>query len=168
MIGQTYANLFPGRVRALVIDGVLDPIAWTTGAAGEEHLPMTTRLRSDEGAQETLEEFFRLCDAAGPCCAFSGNAATRFATLRAKLLTAPVIVDLGGGEMFPFTYSDLVFSTLGTLYSPPVWPFHASFLAAIEANAPAATLGMRFSELRTSLAVSASTRMRIGPHPSNA
>jgi hypothetical protein len=112
---------------------------------------MTTRLRSDQGAQATLEEFFRLCDAAGPRCGFSGDSAARFAALREKLLTAPIVVDLGDGEVFPFTYPDLVFSTLGTLYSPPVWPFHASFLAAIEANTPAATLGMRFSELRTSL-----------------
>ena len=31
MLGQTYANMFPDHFRALVIDGVLDPIAWTTG-----------------------------------------------------------------------------------------------------------------------------------------
>ena len=27
-LGAVYANLFPDRVRALVIDGVLDPLAW--------------------------------------------------------------------------------------------------------------------------------------------
>src|SRR3954468_8138940 len=30
-LGDTYANMFPGRVGRLVIDGVLDPVAWTTG-----------------------------------------------------------------------------------------------------------------------------------------
>ena len=30
-LGATYANMFPDRVRALVVDGVLDPIAWSTG-----------------------------------------------------------------------------------------------------------------------------------------
>ena len=30
-IGNTYANLFPGKVRALVIDGVLDPRLWSSG-----------------------------------------------------------------------------------------------------------------------------------------
>ena len=29
-LGQTYANMFPGRVRAMVLDGVVDPIAFTT------------------------------------------------------------------------------------------------------------------------------------------
>ena len=82
LLGQVYANLFPNRVRALVIDGVLDPIAWTTGRATRPgRLPFTTRLRSDQGAQATLDEFFRLCDAAGDDCAFSGNARQRFAAL---------------------------------------------------------------------------------------
>ena len=75
MLGQNYANLFPSRVRALVIDGVLDPIAWTTGRGDEARTtPLGTRLGSADGAQRTLGEFFRLCDAAGPDCAFSGNA----------------------------------------------------------------------------------------------
>lgn len=150
MLGTTYANLFPNRVRAFVIDGVLDPIAWTTGAPGQEELPFSTRLRSDAGAQATLEEFFRLCDEAGPDCAFSGNSAGRFAALRAQLLQGPIIIDIGG-ETFPFTYTDLVFSTLGALYNPFSWQFHAQFLAAIEASASSATLGARLSELRTSL-----------------
>ena len=150
MLGTTYANLFPERIRAFVIDGVLDPIAWTTGAPGEQELPFSTRLRSDGGAQATLEEFFRLCDEAGPNCAFSGDSAARFAALRATLLEGPIIVELGG-ETFPFTYTDLVFSTLGALYNPFTWRFHAEFLAAVEAGEPAATLGAKLDRLRTSL-----------------
>ena len=65
-LGVTYANLFPGRVRALVVDGVLDPIAWATGTAGEQSMPFSTRLRSDAGALATLNEFFRLCDEVAP------------------------------------------------------------------------------------------------------
>ena len=62
-LGTTYANMFPGKVRALVVDGVLDPIAWTSGRRGTSGLPFSTRLRSDAGAMATLTEFFRLCDA---------------------------------------------------------------------------------------------------------
>ena len=36
---------------------------------------------SDVGAQATLNEFFRLCDAGGADCAFSGGAAARYAAL---------------------------------------------------------------------------------------
>jgi pimeloyl-ACP methyl ester carboxylesterase len=32
-LGSTYANLVPGKVRALVVDGVFDPVAWSTSAA---------------------------------------------------------------------------------------------------------------------------------------
>jgi pimeloyl-ACP methyl ester carboxylesterase len=31
-IGQTYANMFPRRVRAIVLDGVLDPVPYTISA----------------------------------------------------------------------------------------------------------------------------------------
>jgi pimeloyl-ACP methyl ester carboxylesterase len=150
MLGSTYANLFPDRVRAIVIDGVLDPIAWTTGAPGQSQLPFSTRLRSDEGAQETLGEFFRLCDAAGANCAFSGNSAARFAALRERLLAQPILVELDG-QSFPFSYTDLIFSTLGALYSPFAWPFHAEFLALVEASASPAAVGSALADVRASL-----------------
>jgi pimeloyl-ACP methyl ester carboxylesterase len=113
MLGTTYANLFPDRVRAIVIDGVLDPIAWTTGAPGQQDLPFSTRLRSDQGAQATLGEF--------------------------------------DGESFPFTYTDLIFSTLGAMYSPFTWPFHAEFLALLEASASPTVLGAALADVRASL-----------------
>jgi pimeloyl-ACP methyl ester carboxylesterase len=150
MLGTTYANLFPDRVRAVVVDGVLDPVAWTTGAPGQQDLPFSTRLRSDQGAQATLGEFFRLCDQAGPDCAFSGDSAARFAALRQRLLAGPILVELDG-ESFPFTYTDLIFSTLGALYSPFAWPFHAEFLALLEASASPAVLGAALADVRASL-----------------
>jgi pimeloyl-ACP methyl ester carboxylesterase len=150
MLGTTYANLFPDRVRAIVIDGVLDPIAWTTGAAGQQNLPFSTRLRSDAGAQQTLGEFFRLCDQAGPGCAFSGDSAARFAALRARLLAGPIQVTLDG-ETFPFTYTDLIYGMLGALYSPFAWPFAAEFLAVLEDAASAPVLGAALADLRDSL-----------------
>lgn len=59
-LGVTYANLFPNTFRALVVDGVLNPIEWATGEPSEALLPFSTRLRSDVGALATLNEFFRL------------------------------------------------------------------------------------------------------------
>src|SRR5262249_60318894 len=85
MIGQTYANMFPNNVRAIIIDGVLDPIAWTTGGGDGSTVPFSTRLRSDQGAQATLNEFFRLCDAGGRRCAVAPNSAAPFQALGDKL-----------------------------------------------------------------------------------
>ena len=56
----------------MIVDGVLNPVDWSTGHPGEQNLPFSSRLRSNVGAQDTLEEFFRLCDSAGaPACAFA-------------------------------------------------------------------------------------------------
>lgn len=142
-LGNTYANLFPDNVRALVIDAVLDPIAWTTGAPGEEQYPFSYRLRSDQGAQDTLDEFFRLCDEAGSAgCALAPDSSARFDALADQLRDGPVeIFDPGSGQVFPFYYQDLIGSSLGPLYNSASWPSHAEFLAFIEAGASPAILG---------------------------
>ena len=91
-LGATYANLFPGKVRALVVDGVLDPVAWSTGRGDQARtLPFSTRVGSAKGAYQTLQEFLRLCDAGGPSCAFSdGDPKRRFDRLARRLLREPV------------------------------------------------------------------------------
>ena len=47
ILGQTYANMFPNKIRAMIIDGVLDPIAWTTGSV------TARRSRSRRGSAAT-------------------------------------------------------------------------------------------------------------------
>jgi pimeloyl-ACP methyl ester carboxylesterase len=144
-LGVTYANLFPERVRALVVDGVLDPVAWATGTGDGDTVPFTTRLRSDAGAQQTLEEFFRLCDAGGTQCAFSPNASDRFAALADYFRAGnQVIVTLPSGVQRLFTYDRLIGRTLSSMYDPYSWPLLANVLLRIEeamlaASAPAAT-----------------------------
>ena len=140
-LGVTYANLFPDRVRAVIVDGVLDPIAWTTGRGNEAAtLPFSTRLHSDIGAQATLNEFFRLCDAGGTACAFAPNSASRFAALASKLKQHPIPVVLPFGAV-DLNYSILIAITLGSMYNSLGWEFFAQVLALIEAQADPATLG---------------------------
>src|SRR5258705_12709901 len=63
-LGVTYANMFPDRVRALVVDGVLDPIAWSTGRGGEAAaVPVSARLDSLHREQAAVQEHFRVRDA---------------------------------------------------------------------------------------------------------
>ena len=148
-LGVTYANLFPDKVRALVVDSVLDPIAWSTGAPSEESLPFSTRLRSGAGAQATLEEFFRLCDLGGANCAFSGGAAGRFATLAARLRAHPLsITDPASGATYSFGYADLIINALIALYNSFSWPAFADFLAFVESQPPPLALGQRLQALR--------------------
>jgi pimeloyl-ACP methyl ester carboxylesterase len=134
MIGQTYANMFPNRFRAIVIDGVLDPIAWTTGARGERHLPFSTRLGSDQGAMASLRQFFRLCEAGGDACPMSGDAAGRYARVAHALRQAPIrIEDPETGEVFEYNYSLLIGDTLSALYSSFSWPAVAELFVSLEA-----------------------------------
>ena len=59
VIGQMYANLFPERVRAMLLDGIVDPVAYTTSAE--------TRVASNAAStDEVFAQFLELCEEAGP------------------------------------------------------------------------------------------------------
>ncbi|MGK3203685.1 alpha/beta hydrolase [Amycolatopsis sp. MEPSY49] len=72
-LGGTYANLFPDKVRALVLDGTLDLVANATGKPGQEKEPVDVRADVAGAQQQELDQFFAVCAAAGPKCAFSGG-----------------------------------------------------------------------------------------------
>lgn len=143
-IGTTYANMFPGRVRAIMIDGVLDPVAWTTGVrrpdgspedwAHRSALPVTTRLGSAEGSWATFQQFATLCRRAGPerCVLAEGDPLRRFSDLAAQLREQPAELPLGGGLFVRVGYAELVSLTVGALYSPDAWDEYAEFVAEIE------------------------------------
>ncbi|HEX4221839.1 MAG TPA: alpha/beta hydrolase [Pseudonocardiaceae bacterium] len=98
-LGATYANLFPGKVRAITLDGDVDPVQWARGSLGSASwLSTFLRLGSDQGSADTLNAFLTLCgQAAATSCAFSagGPAATitKFQTLLDKLTAHPVTFD---------------------------------------------------------------------------
>lgn len=131
-LGATYANLFPDRVRSVIVDGILDPIAWSNV---EAEIPFSTRLRSDVGAQATLDRFFELCEEAAPGnCALAPNSSARYDALAAAVLANPVtIMDPSTGEEIRVTYQELVGFTLGALYDPFSFFFLAQDLAFLEA-----------------------------------
>ena len=91
LIGQTYANLFPRRVRAMVLDGVVDPVA---AAAGTEAVLASSLADTDR----VFREFLRLCEAAGPDrCALAGHGpvAVRVSQLLTRLRHNPIPVPSG-------------------------------------------------------------------------
>lgn len=66
-LGQTYANMFPGHVRAMVIDSIVDPVANIHGTAADA-------ANASQGSDEVLRQFADLCDQAGPgLCALAGD-----------------------------------------------------------------------------------------------
>jgi pimeloyl-ACP methyl ester carboxylesterase len=121
-LGETYANLFPDRVRALVIDGVLDPRRWTSG------LQISSEATS---LQAEFEEFLRLCDAAGSACAFSApeGALARYRALAARLELGPIVLPDAG----LLSYDGLISGIFSALYVPERWGGPAGFAAQLAA-----------------------------------
>ena len=131
LLGATYANLFPDRVRAMVLDGNVNPAAWVgrqLKANGGRFLPTHLRLRSDQATAKALRAFLDLCGGAGVAhCAFSAGSAaatrSKFAALLARLPRQPVKGKIG--------YAELVSATIAALYSAPGWSGWAQKLQTV-------------------------------------
>ena len=91
-LGQVYANLFPDRVRAVAIDGVLDPVAWA-GTKATASRPQSDRIRSADGAAKALHQILVLCDkAGGQKCRFSpGNPVVNYDVVAGRLKAKPLV-----------------------------------------------------------------------------
>nr|WP_221379910.1 alpha/beta fold hydrolase [Actinoplanes polyasparticus] len=90
VLGQYYANMFPDRFRALVIDGVLDARGWV----GNTRQILDERINSSGGASRALFEILRRCDRAGEtACAFAaGNPVRNFDTITRRLKAKPLVI----------------------------------------------------------------------------
>jgi pimeloyl-ACP methyl ester carboxylesterase len=133
LIGLTYANLFPRRVRAMVLDGVEDPVRYLAGTA-------SALAQSFTDTDRTWEQFLALCEAAGPDrCALAGHgmtAAERAEGVLARLRQAPIPAPSASppGEL---TYGEaLTALKFAALPNPALWPVSAALLeAAAEGDA---------------------------------
>ena len=126
-LGTTYANLFPRKIRALAIDGVLDPRLWSSG----------WQIKSDRVAtQEEFDEFLRLCKEAGSQCAFAAgrDTARRWKALAHSVEREPIEL----GEDFLYTYDFLIGDATGAMYAPEVWGGPDGFGAFLDLLADAA------------------------------
>jgi pimeloyl-ACP methyl ester carboxylesterase len=75
LFGAVYANLFPAATGRMVLDGNLNPVAWSTGGG---QLPSFTRLGSPQASGASMAAFLRRCgQAATSACAFSAGTPAR-------------------------------------------------------------------------------------------
>lgn len=120
VLGATYAAMFPDRVRAVILDSVVDPVAWTTGRPGPGPLlPVTTRMRSGIGSWEALTSAFAECDRVGRArCAIAGHASASWARIVERLKEGPSTTRHFGRV----TYSNIIDGTLQALYVADVYP----------------------------------------------
>jgi pimeloyl-ACP methyl ester carboxylesterase len=131
-VGAIYAHLFPGRVRALTLIAPQYAPSFTAGAPGT--VPFG-RSKADLSAEKSLREFFRLCAAAGPECAFAGRPgvsaaelAAAYDRLRLQLARTPVEVP---GYSGPVGSDDLAAVAANLLFSGSTYPDLGEFLRLV-------------------------------------
>ena len=143
-LGNVYANLFPDRVRAVAIDGVLDPVAWA-GTPATADVPQTARLRSADGSAKALDEILTRCTEAGAdyCpLAVAGDPAASYDRLISALRRAPIeLLDPDTGEVYlTLGYATVMSILLSDLYYPEAGDVVASdvafLLELLDAPAP--------------------------------
>src|SRR5829696_7052013 len=148
MIGQTYANLFPRRVRAMVLDGIVDPVAALKD--------MEARISRDVSVVDgVFARFEELCEQAGPDrCALAGHGTSVKARVNAVLrrlrrgtIPAPTAEPPG-----PLTYAEALVGLFGAINGPGGWPDMAADLnQAADGDGSALATAGRVADLRASL-----------------
>ena len=120
-IGSTYAEMFPGNVRALILDGAIDP---AQDAA-------TKAVAQSAGFQRAFQAYATDC-ARQPDCPLGpepDRATTVFQALARPLLERPAPVP---GDDRGLSYRDAITAVSGSLYSPHSWPKLTEGLAALQ------------------------------------
>ena len=125
-LGQTYVNLFPRRVRAMALDGLEDPVGYTSGTA-------RVIRRSLIDVDRLFERFLALCERAGPArCALAGRGSVekRVNRLLARLRRGPIPAP-SAAPPGKLTYAEaLTVIKFEFLAQPRAWPALAEQLDA--------------------------------------
>jgi pimeloyl-ACP methyl ester carboxylesterase len=108
-LGYTYAEQFPRNVRALVLDGAIDP----------NQDPADSLVMQMAGFQQAFDRFAEWCVTRQPCPLGSDPGATTdtFRELIRPLIDTPLPLSDGS----TLTHRDAIAATTGVLYSPARW-----------------------------------------------
>ena len=130
-LGQTYANLFPNRIRAMLLDGITDAIVYSTNTEAREAMFSAPSV-------DVFNQFLKTCDDAGPeRCALAGDGESAAARVE------PLFAHLKGGATLPapgatppllspqtLGYTELLVSQFPQMRVPSMWPRNAADFAA--------------------------------------
>ena len=122
-IGELYAQMFPGHVRAMVLDGVVDPA-----------LSSSTQVeQQSEGFEVDLGDFFAWCPTNKSCAGeLPQGAKTAYEELFQRLaaganLGADLKPEYGGPQRVTFGVAETALA--GSLYSDQTWPYLATAIS---------------------------------------
>ncbi len=124
-LGETYAQMFPHTVRAMTLDGVVNPDITTLQADAAQSM----------GFENELNGFFKYCDHNSTCSqGLPGGAASQFGQIMKQFKNGSTVVgqlkaQYGGNVIV--NYAIALLGTIAALYSPKTWPLLGVGLAAI-------------------------------------
>ncbi|MGI5128577.1 alpha/beta hydrolase [Pseudonocardia sp. CA-107938] len=121
-IGSTYAEMFPTKVRAMVLDGAIDPAQST---ADQD-------VAQAAGQQAAFDAYAADCAKAASCPLGTdpADATAVFQKLTRPLLTKPV----PAGPGHTLSYESAVTAATGSLYDPSGWPALTAGLTELKAG----------------------------------
>ena len=119
-LGAAYATRYPDRVRAMVLDGAVDPTLD----------PITSRIRQTAGFQTAFDDYAANC-ARSPGCPL-GTDRTRFVTRFHQLVDPLATRPARTSDPRGLSYSDAMTGTVNALYSKRSWPDLTSGLLGLQ------------------------------------
>ena len=134
-LGATYARLFPDKVRAMVLDGAIDPREYSGYRPQDRFTGVSTRIDQGQGGAEVFAEFNRQCRLAGPVrCSLAalGDPATVSRQILDRLQRQPVPnFPLPDGTTVTVTYQVAVALIFRELYFAAQWADLADLLVVL-------------------------------------
>jgi len=152
LLGLTYAQLFPTHVRAMVLDGVIDPsLTFNQMSEGQA-----------QGFESVLGQFFTWCAGTSTCpWRPSGDPTTALLGLLGATPGSSPSQTSGAGQLYD--------ALLDGLYSRGDWPQLGQTLAADAAgnSAPAASMSQNYNTSGSTNATDAITAIDCLDHPTS-
>jgi pimeloyl-ACP methyl ester carboxylesterase len=155
LLGETYADLYPTHIRAMVLDSVIDPSISMVQMVSDQAV----------GFEDVLDDFFSWCTGT-PGCAWHPTGPPEAALLALIAASrAHMLPGYGGRGAGPGEFYDAL---LDALYARSSWPTLANALAAAQAGngAPVLTLSDLYTTHGSTNLSDANTAITCLDHPS--
>ena len=127
-LGAKYADQFPDRVRAMVLDGAVDPSAD----------PITDNIRQMAGFQTAFDDYAADCAKSVGCPL--GQDPTQFVARYHQLVDPLVQAPGRTSDPRGLSYQDAITGTVNALYTPRYWKFLTSGLLGLQRGTDAGDL----------------------------
>jgi len=144
-LGETYINMFPKHVRAIILDANIDPVPFTTSVEA-------AMFTSGADTDMVFEKFLTLCEQAAQAkckLAGDGDAAERVRTVLVRLRKGPIPAPRAAAP-YELHYGDLLVDIWSVLGGPGNWPELADGLDQA-ANGDGSALENTYQQGRTSI-----------------